>query len=248
MYKRQVPALPPGESDQVLIRHEPMARSDGDAPMQMPPEDCLTLADIPYLLKAEQDREQSVKSGSPPQRYISDLQPEELFVLKHLALGLLMQSSIADHLAVDELLEFIEVRRNTLWGKLFKGGNTRRDVRKKGVFGVPLDVLVERNGADSTLGASATPLRVPSFVDDVVSAMKQMDMFIEGIFRKNGNVRRLRDISEMLDREQDGVNLLDDNPVQLAALLKKFFRELPEPLMTTKLYRLFVTSQRAFSC
>lgn len=243
-----VPALPPGESDQVLIRHEPMARSDGDAPMQMPPEDCLTLADIPYLLKAEQDREQSVKSGSPPQRYISDLQPEELFVLKHLALGLLMQSSIADHLAVDELLEFIEVRRNTLWGKLFKGGNTRRDVRKKGVFGVPLDVLVERNGADSTLGASATPLRVPSFVDDVVSAMKQMDMSIEGIFRKNGNVRRLRDISEMLDREQDGVNLLDDNPVQLAALLKKFFRELPEPLMTTKLYRLFVTSQRAFSC
>ena len=231
------------KNDRVLIRDESPSRREPHMPLHMPTEDGLTLADIPYILKAEQDREQSAKSGVREQTPISSLQPEEVFVLKHLALSLLMQSPIADHLAVDELLEFIEVRRNTFWGKLFKGSNTRRDVRKKGVFGVPLEVLVERNGADSTLGASATPLRVPSFVDDIVSAMKQMDMSIEGIFRKNGNVRRLRDISEALDREQDGVNLLDDNPVQLAALLKKFFRELPEPLMTTRLYRLFVLAE-----
>lgn len=45
-----------------------------------------------------------------------------------------------------------------------------------GVFGVPLELLVEREGADSLLGASRTPLRVPSFIDDVVSAMRQMGM------------------------------------------------------------------------
>ena len=45
-----------------------------------------------------------------------------------------------------------------------------------GVFGVPLDFLVEREGADSLYGASRTPLRVPSFIDDVVSAMRQMGM------------------------------------------------------------------------
>jgi len=43
-----------------------------------------------------------------------------------------------------------------------------------GVFGVPLELLVEREGADSLHGASRTPLRVPSFIDDVVSAMRQM--------------------------------------------------------------------------
>ncbi|WFD35793.1 Rho-type GTPase activating protein Rga1 [Malassezia cuniculi] len=231
-------------SDHLFTRDDHLAVGDGGASMSVTPDDCLTLADIPYILKAEQDREHSIRSGIIPQTQLSSLEPEEMFVLKHLALGMLMQSSISDQLAVDDLMELIEVRRNTIWGKLFKGGNGRRDVRKKGVFGVPLDVLVERNGADSTLGASATPLRIPSFVDDIVSAMKQMDMSIEGIFRKNGNVRRLRDISEMIDREQDGINLLDDNPVQLAALLKKFFRDLPEPLMTNKLYRLFVLSQQ----
>ena len=39
---------------------------------------------------------------------------------------------------------------------------------------MPLEVLVERNGADSMHGAGPGPLRVPSFVDDCISAMKQM--------------------------------------------------------------------------
>lgn len=43
-----------------------------------------------------------------------------------------------------------------------------------GVFGIPLEVLVERNGADSMHGSGPGSLRVPSFVDDVISAMKQM--------------------------------------------------------------------------
>jgi hypothetical protein len=43
-----------------------------------------------------------------------------------------------------------------------------------GVFGVPLELLVEREGADSLLGASRATLKVPSFIDDVISAMRQM--------------------------------------------------------------------------
>lgn len=71
-------------------------------------------------------------------------------------------------------------------------------------------------------------------------------MSVEGIFRKNGNIRRLKELSEALDRDSSAVNLLDDNPVQLAALLKKFLRELPDPLMTFKLHRLFVMSQSEY--
>lgn len=73
------------------------------------------------------------------------------------------------------------------------------------------------------------------------------DMSVEGIFRKNGNIRRLRDLSEALDRDSGSVNLSDDNPVQLAALLKKFLRDLPDPLITFKLFHLFIAAQREFS-
>lgn len=70
-----------------------------------------------------------------------------------------------------------------------------------------------------------------------------LDMSVEGIFRKNGNIRRIKDSIEAIDRDPSSVDLSQDNPVQLAALLKKFLRDLPDPLMTFKLHRLFIASQ-----
>ena len=77
----------------------------------------------------------------------------------------------------------------------------------------------------------------------ILNPPRAVDMSIEGIFRKNGNIRRLKELTDAIDRDPSSVDLTQDNPVQLAALLKKFLRELPEPLLTYKLHRLFVTSQ-----
>lgn len=55
--------------------------------------------------------------------------------------------------------------------------------RATGVFGIPLEVLVERNGADSMHGAGPGSLRIPSFVDDVISAMKQMGMLVDMVWQ-----------------------------------------------------------------
>ena len=68
-------------------------------------------------------------------------------------------------------------------------------------------------------------------------------MSIEGVFRKNGNIRRLKELAEALDKQSNPPSLDDENPVQLAALLKKFLRELPDPLLTSKLQRLWIASQ-----
>ena len=65
------------------------------------------------------------------------------------------------------------------------------------------------------------------------------DMAVEGIFRKNGNIRRLQQMSEALDKDSTMVNLSEENPVQLAALLKRFLREMPDPLLTFRLHKLF---------
>ena len=39
---------------------------------------------------------------------------------------------------------------------------------------MPLELLVEREGCNSLHGASQAALRVPRFVDDVVTVMRQM--------------------------------------------------------------------------
>lgn len=248
------PARPPAGAIPIrapFARHnsDVLVRVDG-APTPPIPSDAtithdegITLADIPMILQAEHDREQRVP-GEAARRPMSSLSFEELLVLKYVALARLQRSVLGDQLRMDDLLELLEVRKSTFWGKfLFKGGKDRRDVRRKGVFGVSLDFLVERHGADSTLGATPTPMRVPALIDDLVSAMRQMDVSVEGIFRKNGHMRRLKELADALDRDADTVNLLEDHPVQLAALLKKFLRELPDPLFTARLYPLFLATQ-----
>ncbi|KAI0641959.1 RhoGAP-domain-containing protein [Trametes meyenii] len=220
------------------------AGGNGDEPMVGGIEDGITLADIPQLVEAAQAREQrrSLPSQSATP-YIAELTPLQLAIVRHCAVLVLQRSQLRDQFDLDEILELVEVKKSSFWNKLFKPGNDKKNVKKKGVFGVPLELLVEREGSDSLLGASRATLRIPSFVDDVVSAMRQMDMSIEGIFRRNGNIRRLKELTEAIDRDASSVDLSQDNPVQLAALLKKFFRDLPDPLMTYKLHRLFIATQ-----
>lgn len=209
-------------------------------------------------------------SRHPKRQYLSELSALELFIVKHLAV-LTLAPIVQEYFTLEELLDLIGQRKQTLWGRFVKGLKTDKKKSKskfpkssyfggalsvtflthsaciveivEGTFGVPLEVLVERNGVDSALGAGPGRIRIPSFVDDSISAMRNMDMSVEGVFRKNGNIRRLKELSESIDKDPSAVNLTEDNPVQVAALLKKFLRDLPDPLLTFKLHRLFVVSQ-----
>ena len=70
-----------------------------------------------------------------------------------------------------------------------------------------------------------------------------IDMSVEGVFRKNGNIRRLKEMAAAIDTGSETLDLPAEGPVQVAALLKRFLRDLPDPLLTYKLHRLFITSQ-----
>ena len=185
-------------------------------------------------------------------RYFSELSALEYFIVRHVAV-LSMEPLLEGHYNLEDLLNLIETRKPTFWGifgkafakndkQTFERNEKPKGGKKKGVFGVPLDVLVERDGVESTHGVGPGALRVPGLIDDAISAMRSMDMSVEGVFRKNGNIKGLRDLAEKLDSKTD-VDLSRESPVQVAALLKKFLRELPDPLMTYKLHRLFITSQ-----
>ncbi|KAK4047008.1 Rho-type GTPase activating protein Rga1 [Microbotryomycetes sp. JL201] len=229
--------------DQTPSRHEDPELGGAEEPTR--DEEGITLADLPVVMEAEAAREQQGSSAAGSGLLLSELSALEYLIVRHVAaLILTNRTALRDVVSLDELLDMIDARRGTFWNKLFKAGKKEKLDKKKGVFGIPLDVLVERNGADSMHGAGQAALRVPSFIDDVIAAMKQMDMSVEGIFRKNGNIRRLKDLSEALDRDSASVNLSDDNPVQLAALLKRFLRDLPDPLLSFKVFPLFIAAER----
>ncbi|KAF8467714.1 hypothetical protein BDZ91DRAFT_813281 [Kalaharituber pfeilii] len=185
-------------------------------------------------------------------RYFSELSAIDYFIVRHIAV-LSMEPLVEKYFNLEELLGLIETRKVNFWGrfgKAFSGKNNpgseppKKGGKKKGVFGIPLDVLAERDGADSSLGVGPGTLRIPGIIDEAVVAMRQMDMSVEGVFRKNGNIRRLKDLAEKIDAGVENIEMVSEGPVQIAALLKKFLRELPDPLLTFKLHRLFITSSR----
>jgi hypothetical protein len=186
--------------------------------------------------------------NSKTKKYFSELSALEYFIVRHVAV-LSMEPLLEGYFTLDELLSLIESRKPTIWNIFGRAFNkdAKKVGKKKGVFGVSLDFLVEKEGTESTHGVGPGALRIPALVDDAVSAMRQMDMSVEGVFRKNGNIRRLKEISEMIDNKYDQVDLTKETPVQIAALLKKFLREMPDPLLTFKLHNLFVISQSKLS-
>lgn len=180
-------------------------------------------------------------------KYFSELSPVEYFIARHLAV-LTMHPVVQDEFTLEELINLIESKKPaTFWnkfGKAFKNDG-KKGVKKKGVFGVPLEIVMERDGAESTDGIGPGALRVPAILDDLISTMKKMDLSVEGVFRKNGNIKKLNETVEKIDREGcENINLSSQPVVQVAALLKKYLRELPDPLMTNKLYRLWLTAAK----
>ena len=179
-------------------------------------------------------------------RYFSELSALEYFIVRHVAV-LSMQPLLEGHFTLEELLGLIESRKPTFWNKIEKAfqKNGGKAGKKKGVFGVPLDAIIERDGADSTDGIGPGTLRIPALVEDAITTMRKMDLSVEGVFRKNGNIKRLNETVATIDKEGcDAVDLSKENVVQVAALLKRYLRELPDPLLTFKLHRLYITSQK----
>lgn len=192
-----------------------------------------------------------------PRTYFSELSPLEYFKLKSLAvlqLGLLLDDGQYNQ---GDLLDLIETKRSNFWGKIGFGKNknkpkkgptsVEKPVSERATFRQPLELLVEKYGAESTDGVGPGTLRVPALLQDAVTAMRNMDMSIEGVFRKNGNLKALRELEEEVDAKGvEQVDLSSKNPVILANLLKRFLRLMPDPVLTLKLYRLFMTANGVY--
>ncbi|KAK6068668.1 rho GTPase activator [Seiridium cupressi] len=181
-------------------------------------------------------------------KFFSELSGLEYFIVRHVAV-LTMQPMLDPEFTLDDLLSLIEARKqSTFWnkfGKAFAGKDNRKNIKKKGVFGVPLELIIERDGADSTDGVGPGALRIPAMIEDTITALKNKDLSVEGVFRKNGNIKRLTEQVAAVDRDGcDAIRWNDESPHQLAALLKRYLRELPDPLMTQKLYRLWIAATK----
>lgn len=96
--------------------------------------DALPLGGVSEQTRQKDDGEQH--RFNPPRSGIllSELSALEYFIVKHVAALMLASedSAFRDVAPLDDLLEMIDSRKNTFWGKLFKGGAEKKSLKKKG--------------------------------------------------------------------------------------------------------------------
>lgn len=61
-----------------------------------------------------------------------------------------------------------------------------------------------------------------------------------GLFRKSGVKSRIQALRQMNESSPDNVNYDDQSAYDVADMVKQFFRDLPEPLLTSKLGETFL--------
>ncbi|XP_021251074.1 rho GTPase-activating protein 7 isoform X2 [Numida meleagris] len=103
------------------------------------------------------------------------------------------------------------------------------DYRDRNVFGVPLQVNVQRTGQ---------PL--PQSIQQAMRYLRNHCLDQVGLFRKSGVKSRIQALRQMNESSTDSVSYEGQSAYDVADMLKQFFRDLPEPLMTNKLSETFL--------
>uniref|UniRef100_A0A8P4GIW9 Myosin IXb n=1 Tax=Dicentrarchus labrax TaxID=13489 RepID=A0A8P4GIW9_DICLA len=95
-------------------------------------------------------------------------------------------------------------------------------------FGVQVCVLTSK----------ANP--VPKVVELLLMHVELNGLYTEGIYRKSGSACRARELHQILETDPEGTSL-DNYPIHtITGLVKRWLRELPDPLMTFSLYNDFL--------
>ncbi|NWX13163.1 STA13 protein, partial [Aegotheles bennettii] len=103
------------------------------------------------------------------------------------------------------------------------------DYRDKTVFGVPPIINVQRTGQ---------PL--PQSIQQAMRYIRSQCLDQVGIFRKSGVKSRIQALRHMNETSPDNVSYEGQSAYDVADLLKQYFRDLPEPIFTSKLTDTFL--------
>ncbi|XP_064005401.1 rho GTPase-activating protein 7 isoform X2 [Pogoniulus pusillus] len=103
------------------------------------------------------------------------------------------------------------------------------DYKDRNVFGVPLQVNVQRSGQ---------PL--PQSIQQAMRYLRNHCLDQVGLFRKSGVKSRIQALRQMNENCPDSASYEGQSAYDVADMLKQFFRDLPEPLMTNKLSETFL--------
>lgn len=98
-------------------------------------------------------------------------------------------------------------------------------------------------GVDLALRCEQENRAVPIFIEDCLREVEKRGLDYEGIYRKSGGAAQIRTIQQAYNHG-DKINLSDEDEFNdlgaITSVLKQYFRDLPNPLLTHEHYDKFI--------
>lgn len=105
---------------------------------------------------------------------------------------------------------------------------------KGSVFGVNLSLLPRDK-----------PDEVPFVVLRCTSEIESRALTVQGVYRVSGSKPRIQKLCQAFEEQKEQVDLSEPSPHDITSVLKHFFKELPEPLLTFDLYNDFIEAGKS---
>ena len=142
----------------------------------------------------------------------------------------LIQKTSPTSKKIEYILSVDDEKQKDEWFLHFS--NVQRDViRYRKVFGVHLKTLVKREKTT-----------IPHFVEKSISFIREYGLKSEGIFRLSGRATQIEKLRDQLDQGKKVFFSQNMDVHSVANLFKQWLREMPEPILTWKLYDDFIAA------
>ena len=235
-----------------------------EAPKNLAPEvPCIkSVENLLSTLKAAPDHKAGA-SDKGRKEYLSELSKEEYLIVRYAAVlrlwpmlqrhfegkgqGFLEYIATDSQNNADNATQVFGVDLKTITdrGDMMASDRYLELINRRGVMDSD---TIDRSGVvPSSYGFGPTKnMQIPAIMNDLMLTMTNRDLGTEGVFRKEGKQRILKasiaDVNEGKNVVWEGHE--DQDVIQNAHTLKKFLKEMPNPLLTFELWHLFLACYR----
>ncbi|XKL64602.1 hypothetical protein PGB90_004688 [Kerria lacca] len=210
------------QDSQTFLQNTPISKKNENAEIFSITENDSSMRQKSTVSRWHSFQRNSVRPDSSRGQSINSLTVGQIRVLRKLAM-----------LKLTAILEkYCPSHRTTGWNwelpKFIRKAKTP-DYKDKSVFGVPLSTNVQHNGHV-----------LPTYIYEALNWLRLNAVDQVGIFRKPGVRSRIHKLKMMAELKLTKINFDNQQAYDVADMVKQYFRDLPDALLTNKLSETFV--------
>ncbi|KAL5022399.1 hypothetical protein ScPMuIL_001554 [Solemya velum] len=100
--------------------------------------------------------------------------------------------------------------------------------------------LLSPHSTDQLNVSSLLKKQVPPIITMCLKEIERKGILLKGIYRVSGVKSKVEGLCQRFEKNSDAVDLTEEHPNVIANVLKLYLRQLPEPLLTFRLYSSFI--------